>query len=216
MIITPNPTITMFLVNIGFKYVIDNSVKYNIDESHSLKHSMEVYNYAKKIYESEIEKNKFLENHKNIIYMAAIGHDMCDKKYLDEAEGIENYKNYLSEYMDKEELEIIGQIIGKMSYSKVKVNGYPDLGIYQLAYHIVREADLLTAYDIDRCIIYGMFKEKCDYTKALKRAINLFDSRVFKMREDKLFITHFSKEESNKLHKKAKRDIEILKNIIIN
>ena len=42
-----------------------------------------------------------------------------------------------------------------MSYSKVKVHGYPELGDYQLAYHIVRESDLLTAYNIPRSIVYN-------------------------------------------------------------
>ena len=39
---------------------------------------MEVYQFAKQIYESELIINPYIENHKEIIYMAAIGHDMCD------------------------------------------------------------------------------------------------------------------------------------------
>ena len=45
-----------------------------------------------------------------------------------------------------------------MSYSKVNKNGFPELGNYQLCYNIVREADLLASYNIDRCIIYQMIK----------------------------------------------------------
>jgi hypothetical protein len=202
------------LINIGFKYVIQTSNHYNIDESHALKHSMEVYTLSKKIYESEIIKNPKLEQNQAIIYMAAIGHDMCDKKYMDEKEGINNYKSYLSEFMSPTDLDIMGQIIGTMSYSKVKVNGFPNLGEYLTAYHIVREADLLAAYDIDRCIIYGMYRENCNYTDGLKRAVKLFDNRVFKMREDGLFITDYSKKESLKMHNKAKNDVESLIKII--
>ena len=117
---------TMFnlvnLINHGFKYVIDTSNHYKIDESHALKHSMEVYGFAKRIYESEIKNNPQLEQQREIIYMAAIGHDMCDKKYMDEKEGIERYKNYLTSYMSPDDLEVMGNIIGTMSYSKVKVN----------------------------------------------------------------------------------------------
>ena len=51
-------------------------------------------------------------------------------------------------------MDVIGDIIGSMSYSKVKKNGFPELGDYQTEYNIVREADLLAAYDIDRAIIY--------------------------------------------------------------
>lgn len=202
------------LINMGFKYVVETSELYRIDESHALKHSMEVYQFAKQIYDSEVISNPSLEKHKDIIYMAAIGHDMCDKKYMDEKEGIVRYQTYLSGYMSSSDLEIVGKIIGTMSYSKVKANGYPELGEYQLAYHIVREADLLAAYDIDRCIIYTMYRDNCDYSKALKEALNLFDYRVFRMRQDRLFITKFSRKESLKLHKKSKKTVETLKYII--
>jgi hypothetical protein len=204
----------MNLVNRGFNHVIDTSIQFKIDESHALKHSMEVYGFAKRIYESEVKKNPFLEQQREIIYMAAIGHDMCDKKYMDEKEGIIKYQNYLSDFMPQNDLEIMGKIIGTMSYSKVKVNGYPDLGEYQLAYHIVREADLLAAYDIDRCIMYTMHRDNSNYTTALQEALNLFDYRVFRMRQDHLFKTKYSKKESLKLNKKAKKDVESLKEIL--
>jgi hypothetical protein len=208
-------SLTLFnLINAGFKYVVETSKLYNIDESHALKHSMEVYGLAKKIYESEVLKNSILEQQQAIIFMAAIGHDMCDKKYMNEKEGIRKYQDYLSEYMSRTDLEIMGQIIGTMSYSKVKVNGFPELGEYQTAYHIVREADLLAAYDIDRCIIYTIYRDNCSYTDALKVAVELFDNRVFRMRQDRLFKTVYSKKESLKMHKKAKKDVEQLIKIL--
>jgi len=143
------PLLTTSLLDYCFRYVVNTTSKYNIDESHALKHSIQVYSFAKKIYESELIKNPYLEEQKEIIYIASIGHDMCDKKYMNEKEGIKQYISYLSEMIPQNKLEIIDKIIGTMSYSKVKVNGYPDLGKYQLAYNIVREADLLAAYDID-------------------------------------------------------------------
>jgi hypothetical protein len=112
------------------------------------------------------------------------------------------------------DLEILGKIIGTMSYSKVKVNGYPDLGEYQLAYHIVREADLLASYDIDRCIMYRMHTSNVSYSEALTEALDLFDYRVFKMRKDNLFVTKYSKKESLKLHKKALNDVKFTITVI--
>jgi HD superfamily phosphodiesterase len=202
------------LLNRAFDYVGEITKLYKIDESHGLKHSMEVFGYAKRIYESELQSNPFLEEQQEIIFAAAIGHDMCDKKYMNESEGVKKYKSYLSEIMRPEDLEIMGKIISTMSYSKVKVNGFPELGEYQLAYHIVREADLLAAYDIDRCIMYTMHRDKCDYTAALNEAFGLFDYRVFKMRSDKLFKTAYSRKESLKLHRKAQKDVASLKNIL--
>jgi len=201
------------LIAKGFKYVVETSKKFNIDESHALKHSMEVYGFANRIYENEVKKFPDLEIQREIIYMAAIGHDMCDKKYMDEKEGIELYKNYLSNIMSSSDLEVVGNIISTMSYSKVKKNGFPDLGKYQLAYHIVREADLLAAYDIDRCIIYSMYRDNIDYFAARTIAVELFDNRVFRMRQDRLFKTEYSRKESLKLHKKAKTDVSSLLHI---
>jgi hypothetical protein len=175
---------------------------------------MEVFGFAKHIYESEVLKNPFLENQKEIIFAAAIGHDMCDKKYMDETEGIIKYKKYLSAIMTPEDLEIMSKIISTMSYSKVKANGFPDLKEYQLAYHIVREADLLAAYDIDRCIMYTMHRDTCKYTEALKEALELFDYRVFKMRSDRLFKSAYSRKESLKLHRKAEKDVASLKSLL--
>jgi hypothetical protein len=175
---------------------------------------MEVYGFANRIYENEVKNTPELEKQREIICIAAIGHDMCDKKYMDEKEGIEKYKKYLSELVSHDNLEIIGKIIGTMSYSKVKANGYPELGEHQLAYHIVREADLLAAYDIDRCVMYSMYCYNIEYNKALQIAVELFDNRVFRMRQDKLFKTNYSKKESLKLHKKAIIDVESLKNAI--
>ena len=202
------------LINHGFRYVIDTSNHYKIDESHALKHSMEVYGFAKRIYESEVKNNPQLEQQREIIYMAAIGHDMCDKKYMDEKEGIERYKTYLTSHMSSDDLEIMGKIIGTMSYSKVKVNGYPKLGEYQLAYHIVREADLLTAYDFDRSLIFHMHKTNSDFLKSYDNALDIFENRVLKHHSDGLFVTEFSKRKGEELHNKALMQIKTWEKII--
>ncbi len=200
----------------AFELVMILCKKFNIDESHSLKHSMEVYNFALRIYESEVAMNAYLEQQKDIIVLAAILHDTIDKKYVAEADGIEEIRQFLDGYVTPEKLGIIFQIITTMSYSTVKKNGFPLLGDYQLAYHIVREADLLAAYDIDRCIMYSMYTKNSNYTEALDAAIVLFEHRVFRHRKDRLFVTNYSKKLSIKLHKKAKKDVDILvKNIKI-
>jgi hypothetical protein len=85
------------------------------------------------------------------------------------------------------------------------------MGEYNLAYHIVREADLLAAYDVDRCIMYNMHKNNCDYGESLNNAFELFDSRVFKMIDDNLFETNYSKKKAGKLHKKALIYVQSLK-----
>ena len=135
---------------------------------------------------------------------------MCDRKYIDEKVGLEDINNYMKNYIDYEKLEAINNIISKMSYSKTIKNGFPNLEKYQLAYHIVREADLLSGYDIERCIIYAMMVENLPYSEAVQKAMFIFEQRVLKYREDNLFVTNYSKNKSLELHKKALIDIENL------
>jgi HD superfamily phosphodiesterase len=191
------------LINAAFECVIKNSAKYAIDESHALKHSMEVYKFAQEIYESELDANPYLKGQMRVIFASAILHDMCDKKYMDEADGLRDIKDNMSFVLTAEELVAVEQIITTMSYSKVKCHGYPKLGKYQLAFHIVREADLLAAYDVDRCIIFGMMVDKMVYSEALDRATKLFNHRVLKYIDDGLFITAYSIHKSFELHNKA-------------
>jgi len=198
---------TKCVINNSFDVVNHICGKFNIDESHALKHSIEVFNFAKKIYESEIEKDSSLVEFKNIIFAAAILHDMCDKKYMNEEEGIAEIKRFVQFYMTEDEINAVVSIITTMSYSKVKVNGYPNLGKYQMAFHIVREADLLAAYDIDRCLMFSMFNDKLSYTDALCKAKILFINRVLTYRSDNLFVTEYSKSLSKTLHNKARKNL---------
>jgi HD superfamily phosphodiesterase len=202
------------LINQAFRFVIQTSQEYNIDESHSLKHSLEVFNYANNIYECEVVKFPQLENHREIITLASIVHDMCDKKYIDEDYGVANMNKYMKDYIMPEKLEVVSNIIKTMSYSKVKLHGYPDFGDYQLAYHIVRESDLLAAYDLDRCIIYRMMHDKVNYTDALVESKNLFENRILNYRKNKLFVTSYSKNKSLLLHKEAVKDVEKLDSLL--
>ena len=67
----------------------------------------------------------------------------------------------------------------------------------------MREADLLSAYDIDRCIIFAMAVHKMDYSEATVRASELFKERVMKYIDDGLFVTEYSKRKAGELHREA-------------
>jgi hypothetical protein len=120
----------------------------------------------------------------------------------------------MQDYMSLENLNAVCDIVSTMSYSKVQVCGYPDLLEYQKCYHIVREADLLAGYDLDRCIIYKMMRDKLNYTDSLVEAKNLFETRVLNYRKDKLFVTNYSKNKSLLLHKKALKEMEKLNSLL--
>lgn len=204
----------MELFNYLFNFVIFTSKLFNIDESHSLKHSMDVFYLSNKIYESELGNNTYLINHKNIIDTVSILHDMCDKKYMDEKEGIKRITDYLDGKLPQKDIDISIKIMSTMSYSTIKKYGFPDLGEYQLAYNIVREADLLASYDFDRCIMYQMLKNNEPYDKSFNNALYIFDNRVFKYNDDKLFTTKYGKNLSKKLHNKALERISNLNKIL--
>jgi len=201
------------IVNIAFHYVMQTSHKFNIDESHALRHSMDVFHFANNIYDSELYVNPFLKQQKNIIMCSAILHDMCDKKYVDEKMGIDEMNHFMKQYINQDDLNIINKIISSMSYSTVKKNGYPNLDNYNLAYHIVREADLLAGYDVERCIIYQMAQHCDSYVDSLDRANKLFQNRIFRYIDEELFLTDYSKNMSNILHDKALIKIDEINNI---
>lgn len=176
---------------------------------------MDVFHIANEIYNNELQKYPYLEHHKNIIELSAILHDMCDKKYVDESTSMNNMCSFIQNHdVNNNDVNVISQIISSMSYSTVKKKGFAVMPDYQLAYHIVREADLLSAYDPDRCIIYGMMREKLNYVEATKRAIDLLENRVLKYIDDNLFVNEFSKKKAIELHKTCEQKIANLKTII--
>lgn len=212
-IIQYNMKLNYQIVNYATSIVINNCKMYNIDESHALRHSLDVFHNAVKIYETELFANPFLRQQQNEIFCAAILHDTCDKKYVDSQSVLLDINSGMSNYLSGNEIKNMNQIINTISYSYVKKNGFPNLQNYNLAYHIVREADLLAAYDVERCIVYQMMHDKFNYSDSLKKTFELFDTRMFNYISDGLFITNYSKERAQVLHKEAEKRISILKNI---
>lgn len=186
----------MTLITKLFNFVLFMTTKYNIDESHGISHSMNVLHNALNIYENEKIINPLLFEQEKIIMVSAVLHDLCDKKYMDETEGICMIEEFLEDKMDKTEIDITKQIISTMSYSTVKKYGFPELGSYQHAYHIVREADILAAYDFDRCMLYNIHRLHGNIEQAYIDAYHLFRNRVFMHKQDGLLITDYSKKQS--------------------
>jgi hypothetical protein len=175
---------------------------------------MDVLYNAHKIYQSEVPMNPTLLQQENIILTSAALHDMCDKKYMNEYEGIKLIENFLQDKMNNEEIDVTKKIISTMSYSTVKKNGFPSLGIYQHAYHIVREADLLSAYDFDRCMIYTMHKKQSNFEDSFLDSYNLFQNRVLRHNTDGLLLTDYSIRKSQILENKAISRIDHWRKIV--
>jgi HD superfamily phosphodiesterase len=197
-----------------FNYVLLASAKYNIDESHGISHSMNVLQYATEIYKSELPKHSHLADHERIIYASAVLHDMCDKKYMNELVGLLEIEDFLRPEMEPFEINTTKKIISTMSYSTVKKNGFPNLGVYQNAYNIVREADLLAAYDFDRTMIYQIKRNNNNLEEAFENSQQLFENRVLKHIDDNLITTDYGITKAVLLQFQATKRIVAWKNLL--
>ena len=98
----------MKLINDLITFILIVTSKYKIDETHDISHSMDVLHYVNNIYEQQVYIYPPLKKYQKIIFVAALLHDMCDKKYMDEKLGISNVKRFLSK---------------DLNYKKEKVDG---------------------------------------------------------------------------------------------
>jgi len=167
-----------------FSFIERQCEKYEIDESHGLKHAKGTYMRALDILNGLSEVSH--EESKMALYAAAL-HDTCDSKYtpVDKAAG--EIGIFLRTQMwSPEEISALIKIVTSMSYSKLKKSlnsgqiDFPNHGKWQRAYHVARHADLLEGYIAARCILYNihLFPEK-SMKQHWKRARELFDERIF-------------------------------------
>jgi hypothetical protein len=195
-------------------FVKYTSYQYKIDESHAVGHAMNVLQYSQEILNASLQEYPYLKEQEPIIYTAALIHDMVDKKYREPTEAIHTIDSHLCNHLKPNEIETVKHIVSTMSYSTVKKQGFPLLGKYQMAYHIVREADLLAAYDFNRAIIYKMNHDNSDFPECFENSKSLFEKRMFQHEADGLFITKYSKQKSKELHENAKMQIASWVNIM--
>ena len=201
------------------KFVMNTVQKHNIDESHGLSHAMNILIFSNQIFKKEVRINPSIQSHEKIIYISAVLHDMCDNKYMDKDEGMCEINKFIQDIdaVTPHEIDVIDTIISTMSYSTVKVNGFPEMGEYQTAYNIVRESDLLCAYDFDRCMIYNLYGNNTgNIGAAYNDASNLFQTRVFKHNQDGLLLTKSAQTMSIELEQKSVERMKHWENLLSN
>ena len=166
-----------------YEFVEQMCKEYNIDESHDLRHAKDCVETAYSILDYNIT-----EDEKEVITYAAALHDCVDKKYTNVSEATEKVRTFLiSEGWTNERAQAVLNIINTMSYShlnKQMIDGaivFPEHGVYQKAYHIIRQADLLCSYKVERCYLYQKHvAPTMPEDEVWKRVNALFQSRVFK------------------------------------
>lgn len=205
----------MVSLNQLFAFVLMMSKKYNIDQSHSEGHSMQVLRFAEENMKSQLDMFPYLEDQTDVIITASVLHDMCDKKYMNQDEGAKEIAKFLKTEikMSPKEVHFTKKIMETMSYSTVKKNGYPEMGDYEMAYHVVREADLLASYDFDRSVIYHLNRGS-NLTSSYYNALEIFYERVFNYNTDKLLISPYAMKKSQSLSMKAIKQMTTWKRIL--
>ena len=169
-----------------YAFVEQMCSKYGIDESHGVNHAKDCVQFAIQLLDDTIS-----EDQRTVILYAAAVHDTVDKKYVPIEKATNEVRTFFESLrLEPELIQAILNIITTMSYSyltKRKSEGlsFPDHGIWQHAYHIVRHADLLCAYRVERCFQYQNHimpgRPEADSWVAVKK---IFDIRVFKYISD--------------------------------
>lgn len=171
-------------MNFLLAFVENQCIKYGIDESHGVKHARSTWIRALEILQTLPDVR---EDEKRVALYSAALHDTCDSKYCPVYEASLDIRDFLLDlHMEPEEIQAVLDIVTTMSYSKLKksmVNGaiqYPDHGKWQRAYDVARNADLLDAYIVARCVIYNrhIYPEKTE-DEHWARAEQLFNQRIF-------------------------------------
>jgi hypothetical protein len=142
-----------------YAFIEQFATEMRIDESHGLSHSKSAVHWATLLMDSFPDIS--VDERTLILYSIAL-HDMCDSKYTNVEYASKRLYLWLIHHGLTHHLASasIG-IMTTMSYSKLKkemVNNkpkYPDHGPWTRAYHIVRHADLLDAYQVKRSFLYN-------------------------------------------------------------
>jgi HD superfamily phosphodiesterase len=188
------------MIENSLKIVKEYSIQHNIDQSHNEHHSKEVLFWALDILERDPQP-LFPKQELEIIIQSCILHDLIDAKYLPNPSFV---INYLSTLHPPESVDIIMKIMDTMSYSKIYKNGrveYPEWILnssYGRAFHVVREADLLSSYNIARMIEYRQAQQMSQ--DDIKEEIHeLYKNRMSCLIENNHFVHNQSRARAEQL-----------------
>ena len=185
----------LHLVPIVENFIRKKTIEYHIDYSHNIHHSWRVKELGFLIAHNDYHLTKKQEE---VLYLSCMLHDMCDPKYTPMVQTILDISRFLKEECAVPMMTHDGvmNIITSMSYRKIV---QPDGKIqfpcwlhrernFQNVYHITREADLLSSYDLKRMIHYKREKLGMLYSSDIyKDVLETIDQRMSRLLERKLF-----------------------------
>lgn len=199
----------MSLVPVVERFVQEKTHQYRIDYSHDIHHSWRVVELGSLIADREYHFN---HAQKEVLYLAGMLHDMCDPKYTPWAHAVLDVSNFLKNrcYTSMMVHDGVMNIITSMSYSQVV---QPDGSLrfppwlwkeknFKEVYHTVREADLLTSYDLKRMVHYKHDKLGLVYSSDIYQDIvHTVNTRMCRLLDKKdMFVSHTAKKIATQWH----------------
>lgn len=155
------------------------------DNSHDYEHILRVVSNTNRILKAELEANPSATYDTSALFLAALLHDVGDRKYAKPGEDVENQISaILRERGADEDLALkVQSLVKTVSYSHEVRN--PEAVVSTLHKHpelaIVQDADRLDAIGavgVARCFSYGAAKYP---DKPMTRAIDHFDEKLYKL-----------------------------------
>lgn len=170
----------------------DHGIKYKIDESHNEIHSKEVLYYGNYL----IKDYTLSDTEKRILILGCLFHDVVDKKYLKEDNNPQDilYEMLTQVESDEKIISDTTLFINNMSYSKTvqydnKFEPFftePELiqsHENKRMYHFIRNADLLSSYNLRRAFLYHYVKyPNMNFPVIWNDVLSLYLRRMKKLR----------------------------------
>lgn len=214
--VIPAANVPTDLFSTAFDFCASVCRTQRIDSSHDQHHMARVARMTERL--NDLCGRAIGQDEKDVMVLAAFTHDLCDHKYTEVGAGLEVIDRWLAQLpISEDQRRAVCRIISTMSYSKVKVDGYPtDLGKWTLAYHHTRIADLIDAYDIDRCYKYQSHKHPDMSEEDKWRAvIELFERRVLTQKDEFILpIAPYAASIVEVRHEAAKEGIAAFKKLV--
>jgi uncharacterized protein len=157
----------------------------NYDNSHDYHHILRVVSNSNRLLHAELKANPSTTYDTSALFLAALLHDVGDRKYLKQGEDTENQISLiLLKHGATEELATkVQAIVNHVSYTHETRNPasvtatlaqYPELAIVQDADRL----DAIGAVGVARCFSFGAAKFP---DQPMSRAIDHFDEKLYKL-----------------------------------
>lgn len=172
----------------SYQLVRDLSSRWKIDDSHNHQHAKEVLFWSNDILRHI--PYSLTKRDRMMIGRCCLLHDLMDAKYFDLSDVV---REHLSHRHEKSEVDIMMRIMQTMSYSKIVSSDsihYPEWEdkTSEKMFHIVREADLLSSYNLARMVEYRHHRHpKMSNQEIREEMIQLYETRMGRLIDDGLF-----------------------------